>query len=169
MSFRERSQLRIVIPGGSLTKKWNSANSACFTTGRTFSTICGAKQSSTAVCFRVISRHSACSAQPHSQRQQAIQLERKQNIRCDFRCNFWPPKAHRDTICSNFVVFLGLGSCTGSLENIGLSAVRSVAQPGSALDWGSRGRRFESGHSDHLNQQLSPCPASQELKLGSTW
>lgn len=26
--------------------------------------------------------------------------------------------------------------------------VRSVAQPGSALDWGSRGRRFESGHSD---------------------
>lgn len=27
--------------------------------------------------------------------------------------------------------------------------VRSVAQLGSALDWGSRGRRFESGRSDH--------------------
>lgn len=27
--------------------------------------------------------------------------------------------------------------------------VRSVAQPGSALDWGSRGRGFESRRSDH--------------------
>lgn len=26
---------------------------------------------------------------------------------------------------------------------------RSVAQPGSALDWGSRGRGFESRRSDH--------------------
>ena len=30
--------------------------------------------------------------------------------------------------------------------------LRSVAQPGSALDWGSRGRRFESCRSDHLPQ-----------------
>ncbi len=27
---------------------------------------------------------------------------------------------------------------------------RSVAQPGSALDWGSRGRGFKSRRSDHL-------------------
>ena len=31
---------------------------------------------------------------------------------------------------------------------------RSVAQPGSALDWGSRGRRFESCRSDH--RRISP-------------
>jgi hypothetical protein len=31
-----------------------------------------------------------------------------------------------------------------------LMVERSVAQPGSALDWGSRGRRFESGRSDQL-------------------
>ena len=28
--------------------------------------------------------------------------------------------------------------------------VRGVAQPGSALAWGARGRRFESGHPDHI-------------------
>src|SRR3989338_6199012 len=34
---------------------------------------------------------------------------------------------------------------------------RSVAQPGSALDWGSRGRRFESCRSDHfLREQRKP-------------
>ena len=32
---------------------------------------------------------------------------------------------------------------------------RCVAQPGSALAWGARGRRFESFHTDHMNQGLS--------------
>jgi Dolichyl-phosphate-mannose-protein mannosyltransferase len=35
---------------------------------------------------------------------------------------------------------------------------RSVAQPGSALDWGSRGRRFESGRSDHRHSGYLPMP-----------
>ena len=29
-------------------------------------------------------------------------------------------------------------------------ATRDVAQPGSALHWGCSGRRFKSGHPDHL-------------------
>ena len=33
--------------------------------------------------------------------------------------------------------------------------LRCVAQPGSALAWGARGRRFESFHTDHMNQGLS--------------
>jgi hypothetical protein len=33
-------------------------------------------------------------------------------------------------------------------------ADRSVAQPGSALDWGSRGRGFESRHSDQFKDLL---------------
>ena len=40
-----------------------------------------------------------------------------------------------------------------------MQAVRSVAQPGSALAWGARGRRFESSHSDHFSlhrQVISP-------------
>ena len=32
-------------------------------------------------------------------------------------------------------------------------ASRGVAQPGSALDWGSRGRRFKSGLPDHRREQ----------------
>lgn len=32
---------------------------------------------------------------------------------------------------------------------LSMKAGRSVAQPGSALDWGSRGRGFESRRSDH--------------------
>ncbi len=32
--------------------------------------------------------------------------------------------------------------------------VRSVAQPGSALDWGSRGRGFESRRSDHFSKNF---------------
>jgi hypothetical protein len=31
------------------------------------------------------------------------------------------------------------------------SQIRDVAQPGSALDWGSRGRGFESRHPDHIS------------------
>ena len=33
---------------------------------------------------------------------------------------------------------------------------RSVAQPGSAPEWGSGGRRFESSRSDHLSRGSSP-------------
>ena len=33
-----------------------------------------------------------------------------------------------------------------------ISNSRGVAQPGSALAWGARGRRFESFRSDHLNK-----------------
>ena len=29
-------------------------------------------------------------------------------------------------------------------------SIRDVAQPGSALHWGCSGRRFKSGHPDHL-------------------
>lgn len=36
----------------------------------------------------------------------------------------------------------------GQFESI--TSFRGVAQPGSARDWGSRGRRFKSGHPDHL-------------------
>ena len=32
---------------------------------------------------------------------------------------------------------------------------RGVAQLGSALDWGSRGRRFKSCHPDHLKNEYS--------------
>ena len=32
-------------------------------------------------------------------------------------------------------------------------AGRGVAQPGSALDWGSRGRRFKSGRPDHFDSR----------------
>ena len=32
---------------------------------------------------------------------------------------------------------------------------RNVAQPGSALDWGSRGRWFESSHSDFKINNLA--------------
>ena len=31
-------------------------------------------------------------------------------------------------------------------------ALQRVAQPGSALPWGGRGRKFESSHADQLNQ-----------------
>ena len=41
--------------------------------------------------------------------------------------------------------------------------VRSVAQPGSALDWGSRGRGFESRRSDHLFKDLRHPPPSSSL------
>src|SRR5690606_10597781 len=56
-------------------------------------------------------------------------------------------------VCSTSRHFDQFASCFSSLENIGLCAVRSVAQPGSALDWGSRGRGFESRHSDHYNSR----------------
>ena len=54
-----------------------------------------------------------------------------------------------------------IGGAGGS-SNVGAWIDRSVAQSGSALDWGSRGRRFESSRSDQLKQglswkQLGPC------------
>ena len=33
-----------------------------------------------------------------------------------------------------------------------------VAQFGSALEWGSRGRKFKSSHSDHMNNLLKSEP-----------
>ena len=33
---------------------------------------------------------------------------------------------------------------------IRMQIIRDVAQPGSALHWGCSGRRFKSGHPDHL-------------------
>jgi hypothetical protein len=72
-----------------------------------------------------------------------------------------------------FVLFLVFSSCVKNPGNLGLPAVRSVAQPGSALDWGSRGRRFESGHSDQefedsgdLRPSLSVPQAVQGDKPG---
>ncbi len=38
---------------------------------------------------------------------------------------------------------------------------RSVAQPGSALALGARGRRFESGRSDHRSWLIIPVPIAQ--------
>ena len=49
-----------------------------------------------------------------------------------------------------FSDFARLASCFPTLENIGLHAVRSVAQPGSALDWGL----------------LSPLPNSHSIISG---
>ena len=46
-------------------------------------------------------------------------------------------------------------SAPGSLQPRSLIALgrrRDVAQPGSALDWGSRGRGFESRHPDHFSR-----------------
>ncbi len=56
-----------------------------------------------------------------------------------------PPK-----IRSNFWLEMHL-----AVINIYNSTLRRVAQPGSALAWGARGREFESRHADHLYQGLS--------------
>jgi len=40
---------------------------------------------------------------------------------------------------------------------------RDVAQPGSALEWGSRGRRFKSSHPDHTKAHIAQ---SVECVLG---
>lgn len=56
-----------------------------------------------------------------------------------------PPSTH-------FVRFFEkrrFSACTLTGLYINGFQVRSVAQPGSALDWGSRGRGFESRRSDH--------------------
>ena len=55
-------------------------------------------------------------------------------------------------LCRLFPVFLPVRPfcpCPQNLDVLRPSASRSVAQPGSALVWGTRGRRFESGRSDH--------------------
>lgn len=39
--------------------------------------------------------------------------------------------------------------CTPQKESLLFLTVREVAQPGSALGWGSRGRKFESCLPDH--------------------
>jgi hypothetical protein len=42
---------------------------------------------------------------------------------------------------------------------------RNVAQPGSALDWGSRGRGFESRHSDHSSQSDKAPPEPRDVAM----
>jgi hypothetical protein len=74
------------------------------------------------------------------------------------RCGFESSKGYQDAFCSDSFDKRHFGPCTTNLENIGVFAVRSVAQPGSALDWGSRGRRFESGHSDQIPRQSPSKP-----------
>ena len=66
--------------------------------------------------------------------------------------------AHRNPFCSNSTESRKFRTCTQTLGLLRLSAVRSVAQPGSALDWGSRGRGFESRHSDQQIKQLEEFP-----------
>lgn len=63
-----------------------------------------------------------------------------------------------------------LSACLGLAFPPGLiyrQKQRSVAQPGSALDWGSRGRGFESRRSDHfgLFRFLVPCYCSLSDRL----
>lgn len=64
-------------------------------------------------------------------------------------------------------------ACAKTGEYIWLPSVRSVAQPGSALDWGSRGRRFESGHSDQFLHYFietirrSPQTSKSQFRNGS--
>ena len=43
---------------------------------------------------------------------------------------------------------------------------RSVAQPGSALAWGARGRRFESYRSDHSTQSAHRQKIARDLRRG---
>ena len=48
---------------------------------------------------------------------------------------------------------------------------RSVAQPGSALAWGARSRRFKSCHSDHtfMKRKLSECSEAWYRTTFGTW
>jgi hypothetical protein len=48
-----------------------------------------------------------------------------------------------------------LGCASPWVESFEKGQVRGVAQSGSALDWGSRGRRFESGRPDHSGSKAS--------------
>jgi hypothetical protein len=50
------------------------------------------------------------------------------------------------------------------VETFEKGQVRGVAQSGSALDWGSRGRRFKSGRPDHLDSKTG-CFQRQDLPL----
>ncbi len=44
---------------------------------------------------------------------------------------------------------------------------RYVAQPGSALSWGVRGRRFESSHTDHIQRKSSAAKLGFFVFIGS--
>ena len=46
------------------------------------------------------------------------------------------------------------------------SRLRRVAQPGSALAWGARGREFESRHADHQNQRVTSHKDVARFSLG---
>ena len=52
---------------------------------------------------------------------------------------------------------IGAGALHGGAGAHIVRAGRSVAQSGSALDWGSRGRRFESSRSDQFHPKTGPC------------
>ena len=47
----------------------------------------------------------------------------------------------------------GCKICYHILARFNMNAYPGVAQHGRVLDWGSRGRRFKSCHSDHIKEQ----------------
>src|SRR5436190_23825552 len=70
--------------------------------------------------------------------------------------------AARSTACGRHVRPLYTALRAGSLPAMGIEVGRSVAQPGSALASGARGREFESPRSDQLPDRLGvkrPCNA----------
>src|SRR5690606_20431068 len=74
----------------------------------------------------------------------------------DFRWDFLLHSVPPDAVCSIFASALSIRACALTIENIGVSAFRSVAQPGSASALGAEGRRFESCRSD----QPASAPAA---------
>jgi hypothetical protein len=59
-----------------------------------------------------------------------------------------------------------LGCASPWVESFEKGQVRGVAQSGSALDWGSRGRRFESGRPDHFGS-IHGRSSRRGLRVGS--
>ena len=62
--------------------------------------------------------------------------------------------ALENTVCFNFFQ-IGIGSIP-KIPRFAAQRVRDVAQPGSALAWGARGRKFESCHPD-IDYQAFKC------------
>ena len=77
-----------------------------------------------------------------------VEPEQTVSDACGCVCGFWSFPPHTNAVCPVSRKKASPASCQQSLDPLGLPAVRSVAQPGSALDWGSRGRGFESRRSD---------------------
>ena len=67
-----------------------------------------------------------------------------------------------------------IATCFRAPPSLGHSACRGVAQPGSAFVWGTKGRRFKSGHSDHSpptrkqRERLSARPAVGRAAPGAS-